>query len=656
MKKAQDINYKLFNKPVSQVKNTTNKASDWVNPYVTANNENIELLEKCRYFYNSLDDARKRAKRGFNFYRGKQYEDLLYDKDTDKSITEAEYLKTQGRPALTQNLIRQTVKHLIGQYRNSTTKSIITSRNGDNKKGAEMISCALEAVHQTNMQDERNARNFEEFMLSGMPFVKTTYSYNKLRNRPDIMIRNPDPRRMFLNTDVRDIQYQDLRLIGEIHDLDIDTLISIYAKNPAHEEWIKSLYLNTNATPIGYSLDSNNDEIVSFYTPKQHDKCRVFEVWYLKTDWRMYIHDMADGSYAMYNATMKDIERENNYRIKKAAEQGIPPSEDFLMKGMPKKEQFWYVKYLTPTGHVLHEQATPYEHEEHPYTFLLYPLIRGEVWGFVEDVIGLQKTINRMFLLNDFIINTGAKNTLLIPKDCLNGQQPEDFADQYRRVGGVIVYTPSATGRIPEQIQANSSNFGINEMIQMQMSLFQDISGVQGAAQGQQAKSGTASSLYAQMAQNSTTNTVDYMKAYSGMLQRVNMKIVKLIKQYYTQKEYISVAGSDYSEESKIFDPQAVIDTDFDCILAQTNDTPAYKGLIDDFLMQLLQAGAIDVEMMLESTSMPFATKLLETIKKRKEEMANQQPPSGIDPALMQEISGQANTQGVQMALKGVAA
>lgn len=605
--------------------------------------KNQRLLDKCRMYYDSLRDFRQRSERNFNFYRGKQWSDK-FKGDDGNWVTEEQYLNSQGRPALVQNLIRQVTNNLIGQYRNSTSKSVVISRTPEGQKQSEMMSCAMEAVQQFNLTKELDARNFEEFALSGAPFQKLSYAYLKERNKPDIFIENIDPRRMFWNSDVRDIRFIDLRLIGQIIDIDIETLISQFAKTQEDEAKIRQAYSYVQDEPLNTRMDSRSGNNIDFFTPTEPDKCRVFEVWHLVPRWRLYVHDEADGTYQIVKGTMKDVAMLNEARIYKATSMGVPEDEVPLLKGQEKKELSWFVTYLTPDAYVLQEHETPYDHQEHPYSFLLYPLIRGEVWGFIEDLIPNNKLINRLIVLDDFIMNTSAKNTLLIPEECLNGKEPEEFADEYRKVGGIIVYTPSKAGHIPMEIKSNSINMGINEKVALHMQLLQEVAGVSGAAQGQQASSGTPARRYAMEAQNSTINVIDKMESYSMAKQRRDLKILKLIKQYYNERQFISVAGRDYSEEAKSFDPEVIKDIAFDVIISNSNDTPAFRGLIDDTLMKLFELGAIDAEMYLENTTAPFASKLLEAIQKRKTEMT-QGAPGNIDPNLIQGAASEAQAQ-----------
>ena len=60
--------------------------------------------------------------------------------------------------------------------------------------------------------------------------------------------------------------------------------------------------------------------------------------------------------------------------------------------------------------------------------------------------------------------------------------------------------------------------------------------------------------------------------------------------------------------------------------------------IANDFLMELFRANALDVKTMLENSSYPFATKILEAIKRNEEAAAQGKPLEGIPPGLMTEV------------------
>ena len=115
------------------------------------------------------------------------------------------------------------------------------------------------------------------------------------------------------------------------------------------------------------------------------------------------------------------------------------------------------------------------------------------------------------------------------------------------------------------------------------------------------------------------------------------MKVMQTIQQYYNDRVYLDIAGTDYSEEAKWYNPEKVKAAQIDLSIADGNNSPAYQMVLNDFLMQMFQAGAIDRNMLLENTSYPFATKLLESIKRNEQQaqeamaMYQQQAQQAVD-------------------------
>jgi hypothetical protein len=338
-----------------------------------------------------------------------------------------------------------------------------------------------------------------------------------------------------------------------------------------------------------------------------------------------------DGSYSIVPETIKEIATLNRQRLEFGRAVGMPDEEIALIEAKEKYEQAWFVKFLTPYGQVLFESETPYAHESHPYALTLYPLLDGEVWGFVEDIIDQQRYINRLIILMDFIISASAKGVLLVPEDVIPaGMTPKSFADEWTRFNGVIVYKPNQSLSKPEQISSNSTNIGIHELLALQMQLITQISGVHEAMQGQAPKSGTPAALYSQEAQNASLNTLDYIQTFNHFIQDRDTKVLKLICQYYTEPRFLAVSGKQYSQEAKMWDPAKVKDVEFELVVTSGNDTPVFRSMIDSTLLQMLQGQMIDLEMFLQNTTLPFANQLLESIQSKKQALAAGNAPGAV--------------------------
>jgi hypothetical protein len=146
------------------------------------------------------------------------------------------------------------------------------------------------------------------------------------------------------------------------------------------------------------------------------------------------------------------------------------------------------------------------------------------------------------------------------------------------------------------------------------------------------------------------------METFSYFKQKRDTKIMKLIMQYYRDQRFLTVEETNFSKGAKIFDPAKIRNIQFDLKVTQGVDTPVFRQVIEDSLMGLFNAQAIDVKMLLEHSTMPYANKLLDSINRREQEMMQQQQAMAggmpaqegqIDPALVQQI-GQAADQQMQ--------
>ena len=81
-------------------------------------------------------------------------------------------------------------------------------------------------------------------------------------------------------------------------------------------------------------------------------------------------------------------------------------------------------------------------------------------------------------------------------------------------------------------------------------------------------------------------------------------------------------------------------ESEIDITIADGYNTPAYQMLANDFLMDLFRSHVVDVKTLLENSSYPFATKILEAIKRNEQQAAAGQPMEGVP-----DISGNAVPQ-----------
>lgn len=615
----------------------------------------INLLEQARTYYNDMDDFRERRMRNRKYVRGDQWSDEITDPDDNSStITEEQYIINQGKVPLKQNFMRSLCNNLSGQYQASPKKSMVLANKRNDAKLGEMLTNTLYYAHQINHGQYLDARNFDEFMLSGLPVCKIGYKFIDELERPDIFIENINPRRICINTDVSDPLLRDLRLVCEIQDSTIEDVINAFAKTKKQAEQIRDLFLDPDTHKM-YQVQGllpDTDDALDFLTPMETNKCRIFEIWYKKTVFGIEIHDPVDGSYQFSTEiTAEEIDKENELRTQKALENGI--LEPSLIEYNYHHGSVWFYKFLTNQGYCLLEGESPYEHGEHPYVFLAHPMIDGEIWGRLEDVIDQQRYVNRLVTQFDFFNSAQAKGVWLIPQSAIpEGWNEEDYKAEIVKIGGAVVFKDDKTNpnlNRPFQQTNQALPAGMVDMISMQLKWFQEISGVHPAIQGMSPQSGTPASLYAQEALNAATNVIDMMNSFGHFIKLRDRKILKTIIQFYNEKKYLHIAGTDYEKEALEYDPDLVDGMDFDLIISEGNNSPVYRSMMDDMLLKLLEMQAINIEMFLQNTSFPFADKLLESIRQNRQDIQNGLPPQGIPPELLQQIQQQGDPRVQQL-------
>lgn len=592
--------------------------------------EATDLLEQCRNYYDQLSDFRDERERARNFYIGDHWEEVIEDPDNEgEYITEGQHIMNQGKVPLKQNQIRQVVKNLIGQYRDNDSKSVVISRQREKAKIGEMLTNALHTSLDRNKTKELDVRVFEEFLISGAFAWKTSYGMIDKINREDVINDPVHPARMFFNTGLTDIRLKELHTVGEFMDTEIDDLVAMFAENEADKEKIKEWYRHHDGDRSGFlsteqqGPDSIDDD--SFYLSSDPNKCRVFEVWQQKLELVTIVHDKHTAEWYETEEDIETLEMQNEMRKAEALAAGVPEENlEFLeMEITQDYQKVWYFWFLTPFGQILKHGKTPYNHEDHPYTIGLYPLIDGKIFGLVHDIIDQQISINRLITLLDFMIGSSAKGVLLFPEEMLpDGYTMDDISDEWSRHNGVIAFKPNKNypNLAPKEVQGNSRNVGAMDMLQMQFGLLEKISGVNDAIQGHKPNSGTPSSLYAQQTHNATLSNRDFFEFFFAIKQQRDFKSVKLIQQYYDDERYIATGGKDYDDEARYYDPNQGRDAEVDILMGQNNST-LYRQMLDEYLMKFLEGGLIDLDMFLEATSLPFADKLKEISMRKQKEM-----------------------------------
>lgn len=610
------------------------------------NQEDLEALEQFANDWHSLEEMRRKMRRSEMYAWGDQWGDLVRDPDTGQMITEGELIKKNGKVPLKNNMIAPIWNNIEGQCRTAQVKPVCVVRDQREAKLGEMVSIAVEYVHDINETGELDVATLKSNATAGVMAQRIEYGVNPRNGKQDVWLYPVDPKRLFFDTSVEDPRMWDMTRVGELYDMTIEDVIATFGKYVPEQE-LRSIYGEGGNYLDSNALNGDKLNNLNFYTPAQPNMCRVILGWRLENRAAIYYHDWENGTYGYVKRSEKHIlDEENERRMDYYTSQGVAEEDVPLIEYETNEtERVWVFRYMTPWGHCLYKGDSPYWHGEHNYVLGVYHMTSGHLYNYFEQFIDQQRSINRTATLIDFMRGASSKGVMVVDETAFESMTREEIVDEYVRWNGVLFVKPKNGVNVRDvvhQINGGASTAGDYELLNLQLKLINEISGVNSAMQGQAPHSGTPSSLYAQQVQNSSLNLKGLFGSLTAFRRRRDTKVMQTIQQYYNEPKYLDLAGRDYSEEAKWYNPDKVKNALIDLTVTEGNNSPAYQVLQNDFLYNLFTGGAIDLATMLENTSYPFATKLLEAVK-RKEADAQQ-----MQQAMLEAQQNGANAVGAQ--------
>lgn len=482
-----------------------------------------DLLQRARQCWENGSTFREDRDRCKRFTYGDQWSDEI---DMGNGVRqEGQVMREKGRMPLKNNLIRRLVRNVLGVFRNRYTLPVCRARDSAESVTAHTMQQLLRYNAEINRMKEVYARSMEEFLISGLVVHKKWYG--RKGDRVDCWTDFVQPDNFFVDSAGRDFRGWDISLIGELHEMDIDELISAFADTYEEAVRLRRLYPESEKgiRQFGGKWGQSSTPCSGgFLHPGVSGRCRVIEIWVREHPVRWRCHNRSSGEI---------------YKIE--AEDYIP-HPDVEARWMIDDEWHWY--FLTPGGVVIDSGRSPYSHGRHPYIHKAYPFIDGEVHSFVSDIIDQQKYTNRLISMYDWIMQASAKGVLLLPEGALpKNVSLDDIADEWSRFDGVIVFKPRAGDPLPQQISSKAVDIGISELLNIQMKMMEDISGVNGALQGKLDSTSMSGTLYNQQTRNSLTALADLMLCFEDFICEATGIDASNIAQFYSGRRIERISG-----------------------------------------------------------------------------------------------------------------
>lgn len=462
--------------------------------------DDMRVLDAAFCAWMAWGDFRKRRARSKDFTYGRQWGDVVTD-ELGRRMTERELANKCGKEPMTNNLIRQLVKCVVGRFRHSI---------------AEEKNVAGEAYWH-NCVDEIDSRALEEFLISGCCVQRVEWDED---DGCGVRVDNVNVNSFFSNV-IEDVRGWDCEIVGCLHDVRLGQLIMRLADGDvATARRIKKVYSGLGAvydsTAVGQDAEAGRD-----FWYARGGKCRAIEVWTLELEEVLRCHDYENAQCRVLPISRRaELERDNARR----REEG---RAEVCLEW--RVEKVWHCRWFAPDGTLLRHYTSPYAHGSHPFVVKMYPLTDGEIHSMVEDVIDQQKYVNRLITIIDHIMNASAKGVLLFPE----GSLPEGFTwKDVRRLwsnsDSIIPYVPDEGGAVPQQVVAKNTDIGAYELLSMQMRLIEEISGVTSVLRGQGSGGNSGVKLYEMQVENADVSLADIYETFASFRRQRDEKARRL--------------------------------------------------------------------------------------------------------------------------------
>lgn len=464
------------------------------------------LLRQTLKAWQSLEIYRQRRRRFKNFAYGRQLSDSFRDSQ-GRVLTEEQYLMENGRMPITNNLIRQLIKSIIGRYR------YISAQGTDETIASAMGEGVMSATESPEISD-LDARALEEFLISGSVVQRINNSCEEM-----MRVENVSPERLFFHR-FTDSATDKCRFVGMLHDISPAVLLRRFSQGDMRRYLaLKNLYKGREG---GVSNMATESQPLDFEEPQVAGCCRVIEVWERLSVEMFRCHDRKDASYSI-EPFSEEVQCRLE-RVNKQRQQRSEPTIDYQLDLV----DVWRCSWLAPTGEVLGRHWAE-QNATHPFVMKFYPLIDGEVHSLVEDVVDQQKYVNRLISLLDSVIASSAKGVLLYPAD----QLPEGFTwRDLRRIwsnpNGILPFKRTSKNIVPQQVNSQGASAGASEMLRLQLQLFDEISGTSGAIRGKTTNAAGAEMLQTEL-EIGTISLLDLLASFRAFVRERNRRLKEIV-------------------------------------------------------------------------------------------------------------------------------
>lgn len=445
-------------------------------------------------------------------------------------------LDSEGRPALTINMIRPTINAVLGeQIARRADYKIKHKRNGSEEIAA-LLTKVYMSISDDNRLDYVEQAVFADGLIQDRGFFDVRIGFNE-NMMGEVVITSKDPLSTIIDPDAKEY---DPRTWGEMFStgwMSLDDIGVTYG-----QEFVEKL--NTGISNNQYFRedsvlfhekrfgtitepggDANGAPVGSSPDSRTLKKVRVIDRQYYKMAVCRYFVDPETGDSKAVSESWDDA-RATEF----AAKYGL-----FLHRKMERKVR-WTV---TADQVVLHDAWSPYS------SFTIVPYFpyfrRGRPVGMVRGLISPQELLNKVSSQELHIVNTTANSGYIVEDGALSGGMTVDDLKRKGSTTGFVLQVARNRMEGVSKIQPNQIPTGLDRIGMKAQNNFRLISGVNESMLG--IESPEVSGVALEQNKNSGSVQIDVPLANMNLTRSImSEKILELIQDFYTEERILQVA------------------------------------------------------------------------------------------------------------------
>lgn len=629
---------------------------------IVGKKKDLDLLNLFRDLWQNLEPFRMQRARSFRFAYDDQWGDLV--EYNGEIMTERQYLQRTGNVVLQTNQLQNKVETMAGVIDKQALEPVCHAVDIDEQQLGEVVTNGVQSNCYRNRLDELYIDWARELCLGGLMVGYESWDNTSGPDGTfDSWTTYVSPNLFIFDAQMDDSRFWDASRIGRQLKLDFGKLVSRFAKTKEDYAMLARIY-NQQADKFlsrGYITmrQRKRDQLFNFMEDPDPSVCMVLEAWTKENRPVIRLVDKNSGTEEVIDADdteyRRDVRMENERRRKEGLAMGWKEEEIPYIVGdgfgskeerfALENEEYWYCRFLAPDGTILWEGESPLPDHSHPFTVRGIPMTEGKLQGYLAPEIDHNIIMNRAVILNDWLLRTNAKGVVVVPKAILGKTDPKEFARSWTSLDDMVFIDvkPGMENMMPKVFYGQAQTFDVAKFLDTFSRMGDKSTAITDALQGKTPFSGASGSLYAQMANNSTTSVAPFMKKFQKFIEELHIKKMKNILTFYDEDRWRQIVGNiDGVFDNPNLNLSKINQIEYDLRIRESTETPVYREVAEQDAKEFLVEGIITMDEYMEISKRPWMEKLKQMRQARQAEMqqAGVMPPSGVQQTVPAEMPG----------------